>query len=108
MQRDVEIEIETTDKSGGFIGALYVNKNENAAVTLVTEGLAFVHSFSADPLPWAKQLYDAEVSHFMSLQGQRVTLLTSPPGRSEKSPTECMFMFLFLSSLLSDMQADLV
>ncbi|KAI9442378.1 transcription factor [Lactarius indigo] len=60
MQRDVEIEIETTDKSGGFIGALYFNKNENAAVTLVSEGLATVHSFSADPLPWAKQLYDAE------------------------------------------------
>ncbi|KAI0268661.1 transcription factor [Gloeopeniophorella convolvens] len=60
MQRDVEIEIETTDKSGGFIGALYLNKNENAAVTLVSEGLATVHSFSADTLPWAKQLYDAE------------------------------------------------
>ncbi|KAN0109313.1 hypothetical protein V8E52_009497 [Russula decolorans] len=60
MQRDVEIEIETTDKSGGFIGALYINKNENAAVTLVTEGLATVHSFSADTLPWARQLYDAE------------------------------------------------
>jgi len=67
MQCDVEIEIETTDKSGGFIGALYVNKNENAAVTLVTEGLAFVHSFSADTLPWAKQLYDAEVNHFVGL-----------------------------------------
>ncbi|KAI9456612.1 transcription factor [Russula earlei] len=59
MQRDVEIEIETTDKSGGFIGALY-NKNENAAVTLVSEGLATVHAFSAETLPWAKQLYDAE------------------------------------------------
>ena len=61
MQRDVEIEIETTDKSGGFIGALYLNKNENAAVALVSEGLATVHSFSADSLSWAKQLYDAEV-----------------------------------------------
>ncbi|KAI0302486.1 transcription factor [Russula brevipes] len=60
MQRDVEIEIETTDKSGGFIGALYLNKNESAAVTLVSEGYATVHAFSADTLPWAKQLYDAE------------------------------------------------
>ena len=67
MQRDVEIEIETTDKSGGFIGAVYLNKNENAAVTLVTEGLATVHSFSADTLSWAKQLYDAEVGHEVSL-----------------------------------------
>ncbi|KAI0081272.1 transcription factor [Panus rudis PR-1116 ss-1] len=60
MQRDVEIEILDVDKSGGFIGALYLNKNENAAVTLVKEGLATVHGYSADTLPWAKQLYDAE------------------------------------------------
>ncbi|KAI0051169.1 transcription factor [Auriscalpium vulgare] len=60
MQRDVEIEVDTVDKSGGFIGALYVNKTENAAVTLVTEGLATVHSFSADTLSWSRHLYDAE------------------------------------------------
>lgn len=61
MQRDVEIEINDADKSGGFIGALYLNKTENAAVTLVKEGLATVHAYSAENLPWAKQLYDAEV-----------------------------------------------
>ena len=61
MQRDVEIEVETVDKSGGFIGALWLNKNENAAVALVQEGLATVHSYSADTLSWSKQLYDAEV-----------------------------------------------
>ncbi len=61
MQRDVEFEVEMIDKSGGFIGALYFNKNENAAVALVREGLATVHSFSADALAWARQLYDAEV-----------------------------------------------
>jgi staphylococcal nuclease domain-containing protein 1 len=71
MQRDVEIEIETTDKSGGFIGALYLNKNENAAVTLISEGLATVHSFSADSLSWAKQLYDAEVGHHVSPKGEQ-------------------------------------
>ncbi|CAL1707496.1 unnamed protein product [Somion occarium] len=60
MQRDVEIEIYDVDKSGGFIGALYLNKNENAAVTIAKEGLATVHSYSADSLPFAKQLYDAE------------------------------------------------
>ncbi|KAL5528449.1 hypothetical protein ACEPAF_7585 [Sanghuangporus sanghuang] len=60
MQRDVEIETDAVDKSGGFIGALYLNKTENAAITLAREGLATVHSFSADFLPWAKQLYDAE------------------------------------------------
>ncbi|KAF9451944.1 hypothetical protein P691DRAFT_756827 [Macrolepiota fuliginosa MF-IS2] len=60
MQRDVEFEVETTDKSGGFIGALYLSKTENAAVELVREGLATVHSMSADNLSWARQLYDAE------------------------------------------------
>lgn len=61
MQREVEVEFDTVDKSGGFIGALYLNKTENAAVALVREGLATVHSFSADGLPWASHLYDAEV-----------------------------------------------
>ncbi|KAF8557589.1 hypothetical protein OG21DRAFT_1475362 [Imleria badia] len=59
MQRDVEFEVESADKSGGFIGALWL-KNENAAVSLAREGYAFVHAFSADGLSWAKQIYDAE------------------------------------------------
>lgn len=62
MQRDVEFEVDTVDKSGGFIGALYVNKTENVGIALVKEGLASVHSFSAEGLPWSRQLYDAEVS----------------------------------------------
>ena len=62
MQRDVEFEVHTVDKSGGFIGGLYLNKTENVAVILVREGFATVHSFSADGLSWAKQLRDAEVS----------------------------------------------
>ena len=62
MQRDCEFEIYDVDKSGGFIGGLYINKTENAAITLVQEGLASVHSYSADSLPWARQLYEAEVN----------------------------------------------
>ena len=61
-QRDIEFEVDTVDKSGGFIGSLYLNKTENAAISLVKEGLATVQSFSADGLPWVRQLYDAEVS----------------------------------------------
>lgn len=61
MQRDVEFEVDSVDKSGGFIGSLYVNKTENVALTLVKEGLATIHSFSAEGLSWARQLYDAEV-----------------------------------------------
>ncbi|KIK67322.1 hypothetical protein GYMLUDRAFT_37413 [Collybiopsis luxurians FD-317 M1] len=60
MQRDVEFEVDSVDKSGGFIGSLYFNKTENAAIVLIKEGLASVHAYSADTLSWSKQLYDAE------------------------------------------------
>ncbi|KAG9221028.1 hypothetical protein CCMSSC00406_0002372 [Pleurotus cornucopiae] len=60
MQRDAEFEVDTVDKSGGFIGALYLNKTENAAIALVKAGLASVHDYSAEGLSWSKQLYDAE------------------------------------------------
>ena len=60
MQRDVEIEFDAVDKSGGFIGAMFVNRTENAAITLVKEGLANVHAYSAEGLSWSKQLLDAE------------------------------------------------
>ncbi|PCH43541.1 hypothetical protein WOLCODRAFT_164527 [Wolfiporia cocos MD-104 SS10] len=60
MQRDVEIEIHDVDKSGGFIGALYYNKTDIVAVSLVREGFASVHSYSAENLSFQRQLYDAE------------------------------------------------
>lgn len=65
MQRDVDIEFDSTDKTGGFIGTMYLNKTENVAVDLVREGLANVHSYSADSLSFSKQLYDAEVKHIL-------------------------------------------
>ena len=60
MQRDVEFAVEALDKAGGFIGALFANKTENAAVALVRAGLAHVHAGSADALPYARELADAE------------------------------------------------
>ncbi|KZO98957.1 transcription factor [Calocera viscosa TUFC12733] len=60
MQRDVEVEFDNVDKSGGFIGTMWVNKTENAALSLVNEGLASVHAYSAEGLSWSQQLYDAE------------------------------------------------
>ena len=60
MQRDVEIEVDGVDKSGGFIGSLILNKTENAAVALVREGLATTHS-SSEGSSWARQLQEAEV-----------------------------------------------
>ena len=62
MQRDIEFEVESIDKSGGFIGSLYSNKTENVALNLVKECLATVHSFSAEGLSWSRELFEAEVS----------------------------------------------
>ncbi|KAJ7072239.1 hypothetical protein C8F01DRAFT_1205852 [Mycena amicta] len=62
MQRDVEFEVDSLDRTGGFVGSLYINKTDNVAVALVKEGLATVHGFSAEGLSWSKQLYDAEAA----------------------------------------------
>ncbi|SLM34826.1 transcription factor (snd1 p100) [Lasallia pustulata] len=59
MQRDVEIDVENTDKAGGFIGTLYVNR-ENFAKLLVEEGLASVHAYSAEQSGTATDLFAAE------------------------------------------------
>ncbi|PLB45939.1 transcriptional coactivator [Aspergillus steynii IBT 23096] len=59
MQRDVEIDVETIDKVGGFIGTLYVNK-ENFTKTLLEEGLATVHAYSAEQSGNATEYFAAE------------------------------------------------
>ncbi|KAF2748085.1 hypothetical protein M011DRAFT_493974 [Sporormia fimetaria CBS 119925] len=59
LQRDVEIDIDDCDKVGGFIGTLYVNR-ENFAKSLLEEGLASVHAYSAEKSGNANELYAAE------------------------------------------------
>lgn len=59
QQRDVEIDVEDCDKVGGFIGTLYINR-ENFAKTLVEEGLASVHAYSAERSGNANELFAAE------------------------------------------------
>ncbi|KAF7189541.1 Nuclease domain-containing protein 1 [Pseudocercospora fuligena] len=58
-QRDVEIDVHDTDKQGGFIGDLYINR-ENFAKILVEEGLASVHAYSAEKSGHANELFAAE------------------------------------------------
>lgn len=58
-QRDVEIDVEDCDKMGGFIGALYINR-ENFAKILLEEGLASVHAYSAEKSGNANELFAAE------------------------------------------------
>ena len=59
MQRDVTISVQDTDKIGGFIGEMFIN-NTNFAVSLVEEGLAEVHQYSAERLGIFNELNAAE------------------------------------------------
>ena len=59
LQRDVEIDIEGNDKVGGFIGTLYVNR-ENFSKLLLEEGFASVHAYSAEQSANGPELFAAE------------------------------------------------
>lgn len=59
MQRDVEIDVETIDKVGGFIGTLYMNK-ENFTKVLLEEGFATVHAYSAEQSGHGTEYFAAE------------------------------------------------
>ncbi|KAL3512036.1 hypothetical protein ACH5RR_024753 [Cinchona calisaya] len=62
MQRDVEIEVETVDRTGTFLGSLWESKT-NMAVTLLEAGLAKLQtSFGTDRIPDAHLLVQAEQS----------------------------------------------
>ncbi|GAA5820185.1 hypothetical protein JCM11251_005517 [Rhodosporidiobolus azoricus] len=54
LQRDVEISVDSTDKSGGFIGKLFLNGQDVAAM-LVREGLAKVDDYSQSKELWSLQ-----------------------------------------------------
>ncbi|PHH77308.1 hypothetical protein CDD82_3574 [Ophiocordyceps australis] len=58
-QRDCEVDIHDMDKVGGFIGDLYINR-DNFAKALVEEGLATVHAYSAEKSGNATELFAAE------------------------------------------------
>lgn len=58
-QRDCEVDIHDMDKVGGFIGDLYINR-ENFAKVLLEEGLASVHAYSAEKSGNATELFGAE------------------------------------------------
>ncbi|KAI8544128.1 hypothetical protein RHMOL_Rhmol08G0271500 [Rhododendron molle] len=62
MQRDVEIEVETVDRTGTFLGSLWESRT-NMAVTLLEAGLAKLQtSFGTDRIQDAHLLAQAEQS----------------------------------------------
>lgn len=59
LQRDVEIDVDDIDKVGGFIGTLWVGR-ENFAKILLEEGFASVHTYSAEKSSHGRELIEAE------------------------------------------------
>lgn len=60
MQRDVTIEVESTDKTGGFIGTLWISSKLSLNCKLLEEGFATAHEYSATNSALAAQLYASE------------------------------------------------
>ena len=69
QQRDVEIDVEDTDKNGGFIGKLYVGR-ENFAKILLEDGFASVRLYSAEKSGNANELLAAEQKAKDTRKGQ--------------------------------------
>ena len=59
MQREVEIEVESIDKGGNFIGWCFID-NTNLSVALVEEGFASSH-FTAERSNYGRLIAIAEV-----------------------------------------------
>jgi len=60
MQREVEIEVESMDKAGNFIGYLFID-GANLSVQLVQEGFASMH-FTAEKAQYGNMIKNAEDS----------------------------------------------
>ncbi|KAH7108122.1 hypothetical protein BKA62DRAFT_781142 [Auriculariales sp. MPI-PUGE-AT-0066] len=105
LQREVEVEIDSVDKTGGFIGTMYLNKTENVAIALVKEGLATVHAYSAENLPWVKALMDAEVESKKEHKGvwkdhdENAVVAEAQPSASETGPLKTELMDVILSDI---------
>uniref|UniRef100_A0A7C9CGD0 Ribonuclease n=2 Tax=Opuntia streptacantha TaxID=393608 RepID=A0A7C9CGD0_OPUST len=61
LQRDVEIEVETVDRTGTFLGSLWESKTNMAAV-LLEAGLARLQTFGLDRIPDSHLLSQAQDS----------------------------------------------
>ncbi|KAI8093293.1 uncharacterized protein BX664DRAFT_329393 [Halteromyces radiatus] len=68
LQHDVEVEIDNVDKTGAFIGNLFIGGN-NLAIELLNKGYATVHEYSANESRYANQFFGAERNAKESRQG---------------------------------------
>ncbi len=62
LQRDVTIDVFNIDRSGGFIGNLYLPQSKQPlSIYLVSQGWAQVHEYSADQTRFGNVLFDTEL-----------------------------------------------
>nr|CAG4648501.1 EOG090X01F7 [Polyphemus pediculus] len=80
LQHEVQIEVESMDKGGNFIGWLWVD-NQNYSVKLVEEGLASVH-FSAERSGHFRSLQVAEEN----AKAKKIRLWANYTGEKEVKP----------------------
>jgi len=80
MQREVEIEVESMDKAGNFIGYMWVD-GTNLSVHLVQEGFASMH-FTAEKAAYCNMIKNAEDS----AKGAKKRIWTN--YTEENAPTE--------------------
>ncbi|KAG6383090.1 hypothetical protein SASPL_157160 [Salvia splendens] len=92
MQRDVEIEVETVDRTGTFLGTMWESRT-NVAIPLLEAGLAKLQtSFGLDRIPEAHLLVQAEQSAKQKklkiwenyVEGEEVTNGTSVERRQKE------------------------
>jgi len=60
LQRDVDIEVESIDKTGTFLGSVFLPDKRNLAVVLLEQGLASLVPGAADRSAYADELHGAE------------------------------------------------
>jgi staphylococcal nuclease domain-containing protein 1 len=96
-QRDVEIEVETQDKGGNFIGNMWVGR-KLFAVSILEEGLASVNAGSASHSGYSADLFGAEDRAKRAKKNVRLSHLTSIFSSlltSCLSPTKTALFFPF-------------
>ncbi|CAG8432724.1 7051_t:CDS:10 [Diversispora eburnea] len=99
LQRDVEIEVENVDKTGGFIGTLWINKTENYAASLLREGFAKTHGSCSSELSTAENEAREARKNIWSLQDIGPTEdINSSVNESE---TQKEYMDVVISEIIS-------
>ena len=102
----MEVEVESIDKGGNFVGWLFVG-NVNLSVCLVEKGLAKVH-FSAEKTAYYKELQNAEEIVKAKRQGvwqgyvEEVRETNVVEDSAERKPTykKVHFLLIFLGIIL--------